>query len=222
METHSKRESSKAGLIKPTKHSWTKDFFEPFYNKYKMDNSKQKLPDYSFSIGEEFRGLMEGICKTVVPDSLGTLLDQLAKENYKIKEFLKAKRVHEIVFHDGSKKPLRINVIKFPSQQILISNIVKNTYKFALTLYIKPTKPKGSLSKLLMISKKRILELKRIGITNQLLVDFITKSVFYSSYGLRINTDSKNFLGVKGESVVSIKSKNNGQIEAFQKALNRQ
>lgn len=204
------------------KFHWIKEFFEPFYNKYKKDNPKQKLPVYTVSIGESFRLLMESICKTVESDSPGTLIDQLMKENFKIKEFLKSKAIHKIVFHDGSKKPLEINLKKSSSQQILIHWIVKHTYNFANELNKKPAKPKGNLSKLLATSGKQILVLKSIGITDQLLVAFITKSVFYSPYGFRLNTDSKNFLEVKGESVVSIKSKTENEVEAFQKALSRQ
>lgn len=194
---------------RPSKLSWLMAFKEA-YEKYKKNNRAQDLPDYSELIGEYFFGLSSDISNLpLAPDVHGSTWDLLAKDNYKIRKYLSTSKVGKITFH-GSAGPFDIE------SQPIIHEIIHNLfYNIASYPLQKPQGgvPPKNLARLLITSKDLILELKREGISNELLVEFIPKAVAFAPPSALAVSPA---FDLEGNSVVPIAS-----VEAFQKALDR-
>jgi hypothetical protein len=187
--------------------------FKRAYIKYKKLYPLQNLPNYTSEIGVLFGNLLSNICTVSNDPKLpGTTWDQLGKDNYKIREFLKKRNVKSIIFSDAKGKPLKID------NEIIISVMIQHTFHNITSHPItEPKKPINNLKRFLMISATSIEKLKSLRITDELLIAFISNSVAFADHrgSTFINTDFTIEINQKA-SVIAIKS-----LEAFTKALQR-
>ncbi len=192
------------------KPPFTEDF-KKAYNKYRKDNPKQKLPEYTLKIGVLFNELLNHIC-SIAYQKTGTF-DELAVDNYKVREFLGKATSKKIIFHDGNHKPQILTI----TNSILIHLIEKYACKITSSPLMEPKNPTKNLTLLLKLSYTVISTLKLKGITDDLLVEFITNSVTHAPKGsLWTNTSFTKKTSNPKASVIQIIS-----VEAFNKSFQR-
>jgi hypothetical protein len=202
-------------VIKHIKKAYKSTFMDDFkkaYKEYRKKNSVQKLPEYTPEIGELFNDLFNHIRK-IGNKSTSSTFDNLATDNYKIREYLNKTVIKEIVLHDGTKKSLTI------TNSILVDLIEKYAYKITGTPLSEPKKknPTKNLTLLLKSSHATISALKLKGITSDMLVRFIENSIGYAAKGsLWLNPNFIDNISDPEASVIQIKS-----VEAFNKSLQR-